>query len=150
MFLRLRCDRFSMSDVYISRTLICATGRSVVSPSDRCSTSTISYCRLLLDDTTFKVHQFRAGFIQSKLCDCTQGVDDLQHFFFQCKNYEAFCHDLIDRVQSVLSLVDHHKRPNLSTSLLLMPSCYEQISNRVSAETVGCTFEYIRKSKQHL
>jgi len=55
--------------------------------------------------------------------------------------------DLIDWVQSVLSLVDYHKRPNLSTSLLLAPSCYEQISNRVSVEILGGTFQYIGKCK---
>jgi len=65
---------------------------------------------------------------QLKLCDCTQGIDDLQHFFFDCKNYETIRHDIIEWVQSVLTLVDQHKRPNLSTSLLLAPSGYKQIN----------------------
>jgi len=94
-----------------------------VFPSDTC------YCWLLLDNSTLKVHQFRAGLVQSKLCDCTQGTDDLQHFFFERKNYETIRHNLIDCVQSVLTLVDQHKRCNLSTSLLLATSCNEQISN---------------------
>ena len=76
------------------------------------------------------------------------GVDDLQHFFFECKNYKAIQHDLINWVQSLLSLVDYDKRPILSTSLLLAPFCYEQISNRVSNEILDCTFEYIRKSNE--
>jgi len=132
----------------VTYELISAVGKPVVFPSDRwCA---ISYCRLLLDDSTLKVHQFRTGLVQSKLCDCTQGIDDLQHFFFECKNYEDIRHDLIDWVQSVLSLVDHHLRPNVSTSLLMVPSCYEQISNRVRAEIFGCTLDYIRKSKRCL
>ena len=108
-------------------------------PSDRCCA--ISYCRrrLLLDDSTLNVHQLRAGLAQSKLCECSHGVDDIQHFFFEYSNYDAIRHDLIDLVQQVLSSVDCHKRPKLSTSLLLVPSCYEQIGNRFSAEILGST-----------
>ena len=59
--------------------LIRSVGRSTAFPSDRCCA--ISYCRLLLDDSTLKVHQFRVGLVESKMCDCTHGVDDVQHFF---------------------------------------------------------------------
>jgi len=132
----------------VTYDLIRTVGRSTVFPSDRCCA--ISYCRLLLDDSTLNVHQFRAGLAQSKLCDCAQGVDDLQHFFFECKNYKTIRHDMIEWVQSILTLVDQHKRPNLSTSLLLAPSGYRQISSRVSGEILGCTFEFIGKSKRCL
>jgi len=63
-------------------------------------------------------------------------------------NYESIRHNLIEWGQSALTLVDYHKRPNLSTSLLLAPCCHEHISNRVSAEILGCTFEYIREAKR--
>ena len=132
----------------VTYELISTAGRPTVFPSDRCCA--ISYCRLLLDDFTLKVHQFWSGLVQSKLSDCIQGIDDLQHFFFECKNYETIRHDMIEWVQYVLTLVDQHKRPNLSTSLLLAPSGYKQISNWVRGEILGCTFEYIGKSKWHL
>jgi len=127
--------------------LIRAVGRSMTFPSDRCCA--ISYCRLLLNDFTLKVHQLRAGLVQSKLCDCTHGIDDLQHFF-ECENFEAIRQDMVDWVQSALTLVDDSEKPKLSTSLLLAPNCYKQITNRVCAEILGCTFEYISKSKRRL
>ena len=43
----------------VTYELICNVGKSMVFPSDRCCA--ISHCRLLLDDSTLKVHQFRAG-----------------------------------------------------------------------------------------
>ena len=128
--------------------LIRTVGKPTVFPSDRCSA--ISYCRLLLDDSTLKVHQIRAGLAQSTLCDCGYGVDDVQHFFFECNNYEAIRRDLTDWVQSVLSSVDYQKRPQLSTSLLLAPRWYEQISNRVSFQILGSTFECIKNFKRRL
>jgi len=146
---RLRQRRWDQSTTgWVTYELTRGAGKSIVSASDRCCA--ISYCRLLLDDSTLKVHQFQAGLAHSKLCECSHGIDDLQHFFPECSNYEAIRHDLIDWVQQVLSLVDCHKRPKLSTSLLLVPSCYKQISNRLSAEILGSTFEYIRNSKPRL
>ena len=69
---------------------------------------------------------------------------------FNIPNYKTIRHDMIEWVQSIVTLVDQHKRPNLSTSLLLAPSGYKQINSRVSGEILGCTFEYIGKSKRRL
>ena len=140
----LRWDRCTTGRV--TYELIRTVGKPTVFPSDRCCP--ISYRRLLLDDSTLKVHQFRAGLTESTLCNCSHGIDDLEHFFFECSDHEAIRRDLIDWVQQVLSAVD--KRPQLPTSLLLVPSCYEQISTRLSLEILGSTFEYIRNSKRRL
>ena len=59
----------------VTYELMCDVGKSMVFPSDRCCA--ISYCRLLLDGSTLKVHQFWAGLAQSKLCECSHGIDDL-------------------------------------------------------------------------
>jgi len=45
----------------VTYDLIHSVGRQRVFPSDRCCA--ISYCRLLLDDSTLNVQQFRAGLV---------------------------------------------------------------------------------------
>jgi len=53
---------------------------------------------------------------------------------------------LEDPFFSVKEYASHCCLSKLSTSLLMVPSCYEQTSKRFSAEILGSTFEYIRNS----
>ena len=65
----------------------------MVFPKNRCVS--VSYVRLLLNDTTLKDHQHRLGLSVTKVCDCDQGIEDDYHFLFECCRYKEIRKQLI-------------------------------------------------------
>jgi len=66
-----------------THALIPEVGSKTFFPEVRCCS--ISYSRLLLDDTALNAHQHHM--VQSGACKCGQGIDDEYHYFFTCPKY---------------------------------------------------------------
>jgi len=72
--------------------LIPLIGHKHLFPRDRCTA--ISYVRLLLNDSLLKAHQFRIGIESTRVCECGQGIDDINHFLLHCTMYESLRREL--------------------------------------------------------
>jgi len=108
--------------------LIPKVDTKMIFPKNRCVS--ISYVRLLLNDTTLKNHQHRLGLSVTKVCDCNQGIEDEYHFLFECCRYKEIRKQLIHVVQNSWSEAGLTGSPTWSVKLLLMPSCLDIFTNK--------------------
>jgi len=124
--------------------LIPKVDTKMIFPKNRCVS--ISYVRLLLNDTTLKDHQHRLGLSVTKVCDCNHGIEDEYHFLFECCRYKEIRKQLIHVVQNTWSEAGLTCSPTWSVELLLMPSCLDIFTNKQCQVILSATFEFISKS----
>ena len=108
--------------------LISKVDTKMIFPKNRCVS--ISYVRLLLNDTTLKDHQPRLGLAVTKVCDCNQGIEDEYHFLLECCRYKEIRNQLIHIVQNTWSEAGLTGSLTWSVELLLMPSCLDIFTNK--------------------
>ena len=115
-----------------------------------CTECTVSYVRLLLDDTTLKDHMYRSGLADSRQCDCGLGVEDAFHFFFRCPAHDANRSRLFSKIQEIAS--DGEKSYALPTSVMFLLSAgrYDNFTQEQCEDILKATFEYIQLSEHRL
>ena len=69
------------------------------------------YVRLLLNDSLLKAHQFRIGVESTRVCECGQGIDDINHFLLQRRELKV-------EVMNVWEESRKNSKLNLSVPLL--------------------------------
>jgi len=72
----------------VTYEMISVVGYRTTYPSNRCIA--VSYARPLLHDTALTDHQHRLGMVDTRICECGQGIEDDYHFFFECTRYKQF------------------------------------------------------------
>ena len=78
----------------------------------------VSYIRLLLGDSALNDRQFCMGLNDTRVCECGQDIEDVDHYFFKCPKYESIRRVLLQSVQDILSDDVHCHSRSLTVSLL--------------------------------
>ena len=66
-----------------TRELINQVGNKLRFPRDR--NTAISYVRLLVNNTSLNENMFRFNLVDSKDCDCGEGIQTVEHVLLSCK-----------------------------------------------------------------
>jgi len=107
---------------------VLSVGKRIMFPASRCTA--ISYSRLLLNDSSLRIHQYHAGLVDTKECECGQGVDDAFHYFLECARFYHI-RELLRR---------HGQKPTVKDHLVVLWHCCLHLpilmySQRISART---------------
>jgi len=97
-----------------------SVGKRTMFHARRCTA--LSYSRLLLNDSSLRIHQHHAGLVDTKKCECGQGVDDAFHYFFQCARFSHIHESLMQVVDKTWSEANCQVSPRRSVVLLLAPA----------------------------
>ena len=120
--------------------LVPTVGRRLLFPDDKCRT--VSYARLLLDDTKLKVHQHRYGIDLSQECECGHGIDDVQHFFLECERYSHIRTVLYDDIMTIWQDSGSEGSLDLTVSFLLAPYSNGKLTHQETHKNVSAVFEF--------
>ena len=100
----------------------------------------------LLNDTTLREHQYHMGLVDTKVCECNQGVEDVYHFFFQCTRYKDARKQLLQSVQKSWSDAGCKGLLHWSVTLLLAPSHLGLFNSEQNRDILFATFDYIKQT----
>ena len=104
-----------------------SVGKRTMFPARRCTA--LSYSRLLLNDSSLRIHQHHAGLVDTKECECGQGVDDAFHYLFQCARFSHIHKSLMQVVDKTWSEANCQGPPRCSVALLLAPAYLDVFTN---------------------
>ena len=113
-----------------------SVGKRTMFHARRCTP--LSYSRLLLNDSSLRIHQHHAGLVDTKKCECGQGVDDAFHYFFQS--------DLVISMSHWCKLlIRHGLKPTVKYHPVVLLYCclhrpISKYSQRISARTFWTLF----------
>jgi len=110
-------------------------------PARRCTA--LSYSRLLLNDSSLRIHQYHAGLVDTKECECSQGVDDAFHYFFQCARCSHIRESLMQVVDKTWSEANCQRSPRRSVALLLAPAYLDVFTKDQCEDTLNAVFTFI-------
>ena len=142
-------QRWDRSEVArLTYDLLPLVGKKLVFPSHRCCS--ISYVRLLLNDSALKAHRYKTGLVESRMCECGNGIEDSHHFFFEWPRY-VYPRYLLER-ELQLSWEECCNDGNIVFSLqsVLAPYNDSRIVYAARERILAATFNYIRCSGRQL
>jgi hypothetical protein len=110
----------------------------------------ITYIRLLPNDTAHRAHQYKIGLVDTKDCECNQGVDDEYHFFFECPRYNDIRTQMIEVLRSTWLEAGQKGSPKMSVDVVLMPSASHVFTKKQCNVILSATFQFIQQSGRRL
>ena len=97
----------------------------------------------ILNDSSLWIHQHHAGLVDTKECECGQGVDDAFHYFFQFARFSHIRESLMKVVDKTWSGANCQGSPRCSVALLLAPACLDVFTKYQCEDTLNAVFTFI-------
>ena len=127
---------------------VLSVGKRIMFPASRCTA--ISYSRLLLNDSSLRIHQYHAGLVDTKECECGQGVDDAFHYFLECARFSHIRESLMQVVEKTWSEANCQGSPRCSVALLLAPAYLDVFTKDQCKDILNAVYIFINQSGRRL
>ena len=106
----------------------------------------ISYCRLLLHDTTLMDDVNRTGLSDTPVCECGRDRETADHFLIVCSRYEEERKKLRDPISVILELAESNEQ--FTISLLLSPA--NGFTRKQDRQIKAALFQFIEDTHRKL
>jgi hypothetical protein len=97
---------------------------------------------MLLNDTTLNSHQYKKKIAETNVCECGEGIEDVQHYLLQCHSYEEPRKVLMDELLQIWSNCKNigSKNVSVTTDLLLSSNSCANREERTMIQAAVFTF----------
>ena len=109
----------------------------------------VSYCRLLLDDTMLNDDAYKCKLCPSPTCSCGRDRETVDHYLLHCVNHKLHRSDMMQRVRKIWMETKPPDQHVITKEFLLAPCWYQDLSNSQDAEVKSAVFDYILASARN-
>jgi len=129
-------------DRHMSWSQLSASNRSYQAAETR----QLTLSGYLLHESNLHRQTYRLSANTLQLCTCGQSIDDLEHFFLECNQYDKARRELRSAITDVWNDSENSKKCRISVPLLLAPAVNSNLSTSDCQTILSCTFKFIQQS----
>ena len=111
-----------------------------------CRSTSVSVVRILLHESQLHRQCYRLPANTVQLCHCGHSVDDLEHFFLECQQYDKSRQELTSVIKDVWNNSEQSEKCSITVPLLLAPTVNSNLSTLDCQAILSCTFKFIQQS----
>ena len=124
--------------------LVPTVGQKPQLPSRR--NTAISFVWILLHESNLHRQPYRLSANTPQLCICGQSIDDLEHFFLECNQYDKAHQKLTSDITDIWNDSENSEKCRISVPLLLAPTVNSNLSTSDCRTILSCTFKFLQQS----
>jgi len=107
----------------------------------------VSFIRILLQESVLHRRPYRLPTDTVHSCNCGHSVEDLEHFFLHCNQYDKARQKLNSAVTDVWNDSEQAEKLVITVPLLLAPSANSDLSRSECRTVLQSTFKFIEQSR---